>query len=101
MSGDMVLIQLPGIGTLKLARDAYEAALQSAERPDTPASQPCEDLVTAKQLAIRLNLPVSCVYEYAKTGRIPCIRMGRHVGFNLGSVLLNLQSASGRNPRNG
>lgn len=91
MSGDMILIPLPGVGTLKLARDDYEAALQPAARSEPPAPQPREDLVTAKQLAIRLSLPVSSVYELAKAGRIPCIRVGRHVRFNVDAVLTQLR----------
>lgn len=90
MNGDMVLIQLPGIGTLKLSRDVYEAALQS-ERPERPVAQSSEDLVTAKQLATRLNLPVSCLYENARAGRIPSVRVGKHVRFNLEAVLAELK----------
>jgi excisionase family DNA binding protein len=87
---DRVLIPLPGIGTLSLTREQYEAALIPAEIPrEQPAS---ESLVSAKSLSAALSLPVSCIYEYAKAGRIPSVRVGRHVRFNHSQVLAALKT---------
>jgi excisionase family DNA binding protein len=47
---------------------------------------PSAGLVNAKALASHLNLPVSCIYEYAKAGRIPCVRAGKHVRFDVAAV---------------
>ena len=93
---DRVLIPLPGIGTLALTREAYEAALRPTEatRSETPRSLPLAELVTAKALAAQLSLPVSCLYEYARAGRIPCVRAGKHVRFSPAAVLAAL-SATG------
>src|ERR1700722_14180595 len=73
---DNVLIPLPGIGTLELTRETYEAALRplAAYKPTSEPPEAQNALVTAKTLAANLSLPVSCLYEYAKAGRIPCVR---------------------------
>ncbi len=95
---DMVLIPLPGIGTLELTRQVYEAALRpiSGDRPDNSAvTKSGTDLVTAKVLAQTLSLPLSCIYEYAKAERIPCVRVGKHVRFSPARVLEALGAAGG------
>jgi excisionase family DNA binding protein len=90
---DRVLIPLPGVGTLSLTREAYEAALIPIAAPAPNASAPSPELlVSAKVLSASLSLPVSCVYEYAKAGRIPSVRVGRHVRFNHSQVLAALKS---------
>ena len=95
---DRVLVVLAGIGTLVLTREAYDAALHpvaATELDPAPAAlEPVTGLVTAQVLARQLSLPKSCVYEYAKAGRIPCVRAGKHVRFNPAQVLAVL-SASG------
>ena len=90
---DRVLIPLPGVGTLSLTREAYEAALLPIATPaPIAAATSHEELVNAKVLSASLSLPVSCVYEYAKAGRIPSVRVGRHVRFNHSQVLAALKS---------
>lgn len=97
---DTVLIPLPGVGTLELSREQYEAAL----RPLTPARDTAppvsEPLLDAAEMARLVNLPKSCVYEKARTGAIPSIRVGKHVRFNRSAVLAALsttaQAAVGR-----
>jgi excisionase family DNA binding protein len=90
---DRVLIPLPGVGTLSLTREAYEAALVpiAAPAPMALAASP-EELVNAKVLSASLSLPVSCIYEYAKAGHIPSVRVGRHVRFNHSHVLAALKA---------
>jgi excisionase family DNA binding protein len=80
-----VIIPLPGIGTLELSREAYDAALRPLVAA-SPAVAPSANLVDAKVMAGVLSLPVSCVYEYAKAGRIPCVRAGKHVRFDVAAV---------------
>jgi excisionase family DNA binding protein len=89
---DRVLIPLPGIGTLSLTREQYEAALIPNAPIEVQHEPPtAEFLVSAKSLSAALSLPVSCVYEYAKAGRIPSVRVGRHVRFNHSQVLAALK----------
>jgi excisionase family DNA binding protein len=97
---DRIVIPLPGIGTLELSREAYEAALRPIQAATAAAidANPRErdvELVTARTLAQSLSLPISCIYEYAKAGRIPCIRAGKHVRFNVAAVLDVLRTTGG------
>jgi excisionase family DNA binding protein len=90
---DRILIPLPGIGTLELTRQQYAAALRPIAPPQAAAATPpsATEFVTAKALAARLSFPVSCIYEYARCGRIPCVRAGKHVRFNPEQVLQALR----------
>jgi excisionase family DNA binding protein len=84
---DRVIIPLPGIGTLDLSREEYEAALRPLHpTASVAATTPAATLVTARVIAESMSLPVSCVYEYAKAGRIPCVRAGKHVRFDAAAV---------------
>lgn len=94
---DLVLIPLPGVGTLELTREAYEAALrpiEPARQSSTGVEIPATELVTAKALAAQLSLPRSSVYEFARAGRIPCVRAGKHVRFSPPAVLAALRSTA-------
>jgi len=44
-------------------------------------------LLSPEELAERLNLPVSWVYEQSRQGNIPTHRLGRYIRFNLAEVL--------------
>jgi excisionase family DNA binding protein len=95
-----VIIPLPGIGTLELSHEAYQAALRPIDAPPrTVQAAPTEVLVTARMLSASLNLPVSCIYEYAKSGRIPAVRAGKHVRFNTSQVLEALRVGHTQLPR--
>ena len=50
-----------------------------------------EPLLDAEQTAILLGIPRSSVYDYARRGELPHVRVGRHVKFirrDLEQVLL-------------
>jgi excisionase family DNA binding protein len=96
---DTVLIPLPGIGVLELTREAYEAGLRPIGAPSTSSqANPATELVTAKALAHQMSLPVSCIYEYARAGRIPSVRAGKHVRFSPPEVLAALQAGDEASP---
>jgi excisionase family DNA binding protein len=38
-----------------------------------------DTLLTMQQVAERLNLPKSCVYELARRGKLPSVRIGKYV----------------------
>ena len=44
-------------------------------------------LLDPEELAERLKVPVSWVYEQSRRGRIPTVRIGRYVRFKLNDVL--------------
>ena len=94
---DRVFIPLPGIGTLELTREEYEAALRPIEpaKLDQTRAAARTELVTARALAAQLSLPVSSLYQYAKAGRIPCIRAGKTVRFSPPAVLAALSATGG------
>ena len=45
-----------------------------------------ERLLDAKAIAERLGVPESWVRESARSGAIPCVRLGRYVRFDLDDV---------------
>ena len=45
------------------------------------------ELLEPEELAQRLKVPVSWVYEQSRQGNIPTHRLGRYVRFDLGEVL--------------
>ena len=65
-----------------LIREEVEAALRA--EPD--------QLLTAEELAERLKVPVSWVYEQSRQGKIPTVRVGRYVRFSLTQVLKSLKT---------
>lgn len=52
-----------------------------------------EPLLTAAQLAELLGgIPAKTVLQYARDGRLPCIRIGRHVRFVRSDVAMVLET---------
>ena len=45
------------------------------------------ELLTADELAEKLKLPVSWVYEQSRLGNIPTHKLGRYIRFDLAEVL--------------
>ncbi len=90
---DRVLIPLPGIGTLDLPREVYEASLRLAGgSPHEPAAATTdsEPLLNASEMAREPKLPKSCIYEKARTREIPSVRVGKHVRFRRSAVFAAL-----------
>jgi excisionase family DNA binding protein len=56
------------------------------------------ELITVQELAKRLNVPVSWVYQRTRLGQeaIPHVKMGKYVRFNWQEVLAFLEDDSGR-----
>jgi excisionase family DNA binding protein len=48
-------------------------------------------LLTADEVADRLGVPASWVRESARSGAMPCVRLGRYVRFDLDDVEAWLQ----------
>lgn len=45
-----------------------------------------EPLVDAEVIAAHLAIPRKTVLQYARDGRLPCVRIGRHVRFRLSDI---------------
>ena len=43
-------------------------------------------LLTPAQAAALLSVKTSWIYEAARTGRLPCLRLGRHIRFTQGML---------------
>jgi excisionase family DNA binding protein len=98
---DRFLIALPGLGTLSLSREAFEAALADGSKAIAPpatagAAKDAERLLSAEELAEQLNVPASRIESGARQGTIPSVRVGRYVRFRRSSVERALTAASGK-----
>ncbi|NPV54767.1 MAG: helix-turn-helix domain-containing protein [Firmicutes bacterium] len=57
-------------------------------------------LITAKELALRLQVPVSWCWRAARQGTLPHYRCGQYIRFDLAEVLDKLRRGDGdQNPR--
>jgi excisionase family DNA binding protein len=73
-----------------LLGDALLDAIRQAVREEIRAAQnghPTAELLTPEELADKLKLPKSWVYEQSRQGRIPTYRLGKYVRFNLQEVI--------------
>jgi excisionase family DNA binding protein len=96
---DRVLICLPDGRWLALSADLFREALQSgAERAapsaTSPAQQPSSGLVTADEIGEATHMSRSTVYELAKAGVLPSVRVGRRIRFDRERVMSVLASRS-------
>jgi excisionase family DNA binding protein len=67
------------------------ARLLSESRPGPAAggnhlTSEAEHLLTARELAARLNLPESWVRSEQRAGRLPYLRLGKYIRFNWSEV---------------
>lgn len=53
----------------------------AASEPAQPRGLTRADLMTAKQVAELLDVPVSTVREWGRKGTLPRVKLGRHVRF--------------------
>jgi excisionase family DNA binding protein len=77
-----------------LLGDALVMAIREAVRAEIQAAlghngngHKGPDLLTPEQLADRLKVPLSWVYEQSRQGKIPTHRLGRYIRFDLAEVL--------------
>lgn len=66
-----------------LLRRIIREEMQGVRRDNGPDDR----LLTAEELADRLKVPVSWVYEQSRQGKIPTHRVGRYIRFDLQEVL--------------
>jgi excisionase family DNA binding protein len=75
--GSGLVVTLTVAELQKLIREEVQTALRA--EPD--------QLLTVEELAERLRVPESWVYEQSRQGKIPTVRVGRYVRFSLKAVL--------------
>jgi excisionase family DNA binding protein len=49
------------------------------------------DVLTAREVALLLRVNIKTVYESAKVGTIPCVRLGRHFRFSRRAIMARLE----------
>jgi excisionase family DNA binding protein len=75
-----------------LLGEAFLHAIRQAVREEIQAANnghSTGELLTPEQIADRLKVPVSWVYEQSRQGKIPTHRLGRYIRFDLAAVLAN------------
>lgn len=72
---------IPSVPARRPVAKAGEAA------PTTPAEPGHDDVMVAAEVAALLRLNVKSVYQGAKAGTIPCIRLGRHYRFSRRAIM--------------
>jgi excisionase family DNA binding protein len=63
--------------------DGEHARAQELDPPIRPLDSP---LLTPVDAATLLSVKTSWIYEAVRTGRLPCIRLGRHIRFTRGML---------------
>jgi len=98
---DRVVIPLPGIGTLVLHVEVYRDGLEEGAKLFPPAAsvgarttESDEPLMNAAEIARAVNVPKTCIYERAKRGDIPAVKVGKHWRFRRTDVLAALGGTS-------
>ena len=66
--------------------ELLEAVQRRSALPEADGTSVTERLLDACEVAERLGVPVSWVRESARSGAIPCVRLGRYVRFDLADV---------------
>lgn len=66
--------------------DAIKQAIREELRAANGTGQ-SREMFTADDLAKRLKVPVTWVYEQSRQGKIPTHRLGRYIRFNIEEVI--------------
>jgi len=67
--------------------DTIKEAVKEALREAAAANGHCTELLRAEELAARLKVPLSWVYEQSRQGNIPTHRLGHYIRFDLQEIL--------------
>jgi excisionase family DNA binding protein len=71
--------------------EAFLEAIRQAVREEIQAAgnDKKAQLLTPEELAAKLKIPVTWVYEQSRQGNIPTHRIGRYIRFDLHEVLIS------------
>ena len=75
---------------------------ESSIDPDDPRGLTRKDIMTAKDVADMLGVPVSTVHHWGRTGTLPRLKLGKHVRFiraHIAAAILDHETNG--HPRNG
>ncbi|MBB6092348.1 hypothetical protein HNQ60_001194 [Povalibacter uvarum] len=83
----VVIVALPGIGTLKLPKKLFDQhLLQESSAGSTDGPAPAQ-LLDAAQLEARTGIPATWWMNQARERRIPFHKYGRYVRFDFAEVM--------------
>ena len=71
--------------------DAIAEAVAKKISPSTGSTSGNAELLTPDELAEKLKVPVSWVYEQSRQGKIPTHRIGKYIRFDISEVLASLK----------
>ena len=92
-------IDLPDPSAVRAYRErTWRRATESEERLVSDGVRLDHQLLTAREVADLLRLPVSTVYELARTGRLPYLRIGRAMRFSQRDLEAHLGEACRAEP---
>jgi len=94
-AGRIALDQIPGLLLYLAARLLAESAPELDKASQARGS--AENLVSAGDLAVHLNLPESWVRNEERLGRIPSVRLGKYIRFRVSEVERTLVQKRCRN----
>jgi excisionase family DNA binding protein len=69
------------------AAEAGDSVVDGGARMERPTG----DVLTASEVSRLLRVNVKTVYENAKAGTIPCVRLGRHFRFSRRAIMARLE----------
>ena len=75
----------PNPNTLELSRKPKEVYIMTVPGPGEgwiKRLSSSSKLLTGREVSEVFGIPLATVYEHARTGLLPCVRIGRHVRFN-------------------
>jgi hypothetical protein len=88
---DLVLIPLPGLGTLELPRSVFDQYLRMPEALSVVAAQSAAvsnaKLLSAEAMEAATGVPASWFATQARERRIPFRKLGRYVRFDFDEVM--------------
>lgn len=76
-------------GRTNLNHRTHDAAAPTA-RPRARDQLSDQDVLVAPEVARLLRMNVKTVYELAKAGALPCLRLGRHFRFSRRAIVAHL-----------
>jgi len=77
-----------------LLSEAFLEAIRHVVREEVQAAGDARELLTPEELANKLKVPISWVYEQSRQGNIPTHRLGRYIRFDLRDVIESQQKKS-------
>ncbi len=75
-----------------LRAEIKELVLEAVREAMNGEGKGQSNLLTSEELADRLKVPLTWVYEQSRQGKIPTHRVGRYIRFTLAEVLTSLNN---------